>query len=104
MQQVLHQHPVRLLQSQLYMRLCVNFSSGGTARPTPRLLLTRCGANMANKSGGNGIGLFTVLFCIFLVLKLTGHIAWSWWWVFGPLWIPITFLIIVFGVVAIITR
>jgi hypothetical protein len=25
----------------------------------------------------------------FLVLKLTGLIAWSWWWVLSPLWIPI---------------
>lgn len=34
----------------------------------------------------NGIGLFTVLFLIFMTLKLTGHIDWSWWWVTAPLW------------------
>jgi len=28
----------------------------------------------------------TVLFVVFLVLKLTGYIAWSWWWVTAPLW------------------
>lgn len=38
---------------------------------------------------GNGIGIGTVLFVVFLVLKLTGVIAWSWWWVFSPLWIPV---------------
>lgn len=38
------------------------------------------------RSGGVGLG--TVLFLIFLVLKLTGHISWSWWWVTAPLWIP----------------
>lgn len=27
-----------------------------------------------------------LLFCIFLVLKLTGVIGWSWWWVTCPLW------------------
>ena len=27
-----------------------------------------------------------VLFLIFLVLKLTGLIDWSWWWVTAPLW------------------
>lgn len=27
------------------------------------------------------------LFWIFLVLKLTDLIAWSWWWVFSPIWI-----------------
>ena len=25
---------------------------------------------------------------VFIVLKLTGYIAWSWWWVFAPLWGP----------------
>ena len=24
----------------------------------------------------------------FVTLKLAGKIDWSWWWVFGPLWIP----------------
>lgn len=28
-----------------------------------------------------------VLFLIFLVLKLTHTINWSWWWVTSPLWI-----------------
>ena len=37
-------------------------------------------------SGGFGLG--TVLFLIFLVLKLTNTIDWSWWWVTAPLWIP----------------
>ena len=27
-----------------------------------------------------------LLFVLFLGLKLTGHIDWSWWWVFAPLW------------------
>jgi hypothetical protein len=30
-------------------------------------------------------GLFGMLFLIFLTLKLTGYIAWSWWLVFAPL-------------------
>jgi hypothetical protein len=25
---------------------------------------------------------------IFIVLKLIGVIAWSWWWVLAPTWIP----------------
>ena len=29
-----------------------------------------------------------ILFVVFLVLKLTHVIAWSWWWVTAPLWIP----------------
>jgi len=39
-----------------------------------------------------GVGICTVLFVVFLVLKLTGHIAWSWWWVTAPLWIPFGFV------------
>ena len=50
--------------------------------------------NDSNSSGGMGLG--TVLFLIFMVLKLTGSIDWSWWWVTAPLWIPaVLFLIVV---------
>lgn len=31
---------------------------------------------------------FSLLGLIFITLKLTGHIAWSWWWVLAPFWIP----------------
>ena len=33
------------------------------------------------------IGFAGLLTILFIALKLTGHIAWSWWWVFSPLWI-----------------
>jgi len=36
-----------------------------------------------------GTKLPEVLFLIFLILKLTGNIDWSWWWVTSPVWIPI---------------
>jgi len=45
----------------------------------------------------NGLGFGTVLFLVFLVLKLTGTITWSWLWVFSPLWIPLT--IVLLGVI-----
>ena len=35
------------------------------------------------------IGLSGILFLIFLTLKLTNNIDWSWWWVTSPLWIPV---------------
>jgi small Trp-rich protein len=44
------------------------------------------------KSASSGISIGTVLFLIFLVLKLAdiGQVAnWSWWWVTSPLWIPV---------------
>jgi len=34
--------------------------------------------------------------CILVVLKLTGVIAWSWWWVFSPWWIGLGLAIVVF--------
>ena len=40
-----------------------------------------------NKNNGGGMGLGTILFLIFLVLKLTNYIDWSWWWVSAPLWL-----------------
>lgn len=33
------------------------------------------------------IGFGGVLFIVFLVLKLTNHIGWSYWWITAPLWI-----------------
>ncbi len=45
----------------------------------------------SKSAAGNGIGLGTVLFLIFLVLKLCGVIDWSWWWVTAPLWCPLAF-------------
>lgn len=57
---------------------------------------------MSNKSNSsNGLGLGTVLFLIFMVLKLTNYIDWSWWWITAPLWIPIAIIAIV-GLVAIL--
>jgi hypothetical protein len=47
-----------------------------------------------------GVGCLTLLFLIFLVLKLTGLIAWSWWWVTLPLWGPaIPFLLVILWVI-----
>jgi hypothetical protein len=39
-----------------------------------------------NSNSSNGIGLFTLMFLIFMTLKLMGYITWSWWWVTAPLW------------------
>jgi hypothetical protein len=50
----------------------------------------------------NGIGFGTVLFLVFLVLKLTDNIDWSWWWVTSPLWIPLTLSIMVMGIMGLI--
>ena len=33
-----------------------------------------------------GVSMPMAIFLIFIVLKLTGNIDWSWWWVFSPIW------------------
>lgn len=52
---------------------------------------------MASKSnaGSGGIGLGGAVFLVFLVLKLTGNIDWSWWWVTAPLWGAIGLFIVI---------
>lgn len=37
--------------------------------------------------GGPGIGIAGILTIIFVIMKCLGHLTWSWWWVFAPLWI-----------------
>jgi len=56
---------------------------------------------MKENQNTGGLGLGTILFLIFLVLKLTDVIDWSWWWVTAPLWIPIVFIILCLLVVLI---
>jgi hypothetical protein len=51
----------------------------------------------------SGMNLLEVLFLIFLVLKLTGLIQWSWVWVLSPLWIDIILMIIVAAIIAFVT-
>ena len=36
-----------------------------------------------------GITFNGMLAILFIGLKLTGYINWSWWWVLAPRWIPI---------------
>jgi hypothetical protein len=40
-----------------------------------------------NSGSSNGVGLTTLLTVLFVGLKLTDNIDWSWWWVLSPLWI-----------------
>lgn len=49
---------------------------------------------MSESSTSRGFSFEFVLFVVFLVLKLTGTIDWSWWWVTSPLWISVVVFII----------
>jgi hypothetical protein len=59
-------------------------------------------SNNTTTSSSSGIGFLGALAIAFIVLKLTGVIAWSWWWVLAPLWIPWAIFIVIFAVVGIL--
>lgn len=50
-----------------------------------------------------GISASTLLGIVFVVLKLTNTIAWSWWWVTLPFWWPIALVLLFLAVVIIIS-
>jgi len=41
----------------------------------------------SSSSSSGGIGFVGLLTIVFIVLKLTKYIDWSWWWVLSPIWI-----------------
>lgn len=52
----------------------------------------------SNASGGNkGVGFMSLLALLFIALKLTGYIKWSWWWVTLPIWggVGLIFLVVI---------
>lgn len=52
-----------------------------------------------NTSGTDLLGLLSVLF---IALKLTGYIDWTWWAVLSPIWVPATLIIIFHALVGLI--
>lgn len=42
------------------------------------------------------------VFIIFLIIRLTHLVSWSWWWVFSPLWIVGGITLIIFLVFAVV--
>ena len=56
---------------------------------------------MSEKSSGAGIG--TILTVVFVVLKLTHLINWSWWWVLSPVWISFALVLIILAIAALVS-
>lgn len=58
---------------------------------------------MANENPGGACGFVAMLIltAIFAVLKTKGVIAWSWWGVTAPLWIPVALGIMIGFIVVI---
>lgn len=63
--------------------------------------------NQNEKNASVSINIPTVLFMVFLILKLVGVISWSWWWITAPLWMPTAFMVILaitFGIARVFIR
>jgi hypothetical protein len=56
-------------------------------------------SNSSSSSGG--IGTLGLLGVVFVTLKLTGYISWSWWWVTAPFWGGLVSLFIVVLIIGI---
>ena len=49
-------------------------------------------------TSSSGIGFVGLLTIVFITLKLTGYIDWSWLWVLSPIWISIALVfLLIFG-------
>jgi len=57
---------------------------------------------MSKSSSSDGIGFTGLLTIAFIVLKLTGYINWTWWWVLSPIWIVVVLAVIILLVISII--
>jgi hypothetical protein len=53
----------------------------------------------SSSSSSGGIGFVGMLTVLFVGLKLTGYIDWSWWWVLSPIWISLLVFITILGIV-----
>ena len=50
-----------------------------------------------------GVGIGFILFIVFLVLKLTKVVTWSWWLVTAPLWIPFGIVLVIVIIATVVT-
>jgi hypothetical protein len=55
-----------------------------------------------NTSTSGGAGFLSILIVLFIGLKLTGFITWSWWWVLSPILLPFMVLIVVLTIWALL--
>ena len=57
-----------------------------------------------NETGtASGVGFFSLLGIVFVVLKLTHVISWSWLWVLAPFWLPLAVVFILALIIYIVT-
>ena len=57
-----------------------------------------------NNASLGGMGLASVLLVVFIILKLTKVIAWSWIWVLSPLWISVILWLLLFFIIVLLSK
>lgn len=57
---------------------------------------------MSKQTVSVNLGWLSILGVLFVGLKLTGHIAWSWWWVLLPFYGPWLLVLSLAAVVALV--
>ena len=61
----------------------------------------------SSSSSSSGISFTGALTILFIGLKLTNVITWSWWWVLSPLWISLSivvFILLIFATIFLISE
>ena len=56
---------------------------------------------MKNEEKSGGVGFIGLLTILFIALKFTKFIDWSWVWVLSPLWITAVFVVVVAFIITI---
>lgn len=55
----------------------------------------------SSRSSG-GIGFVWLLTILFIALKLTGYITWTWVWVLSPIWITLSIVAVIVAVILVL--
>ena len=55
----------------------------------------------SSSSSSGGIGVVGLLGVVFVVLKLTGYINWSWWYVTMPFWGGLVLVLVILAIISV---
>jgi len=57
-----------------------------------------------NNTSSGGVGFLGLLTILFIGLKLTGYITWSWLWVLSPIWITFLLAFLIVGIALLVDK
>lgn len=57
----------------------------------------------SSSSASGGIGFVGLLTIVFITLKLTDVVDWSWWWILSPIWISVALLALTLAIAVVVT-